>query len=305
MKTAEWGEAIIAAVRGRRVSSTGWTRANCPVCELRKGSPDRKSSMGLNVVSGRWACFRCKGRGKVRRSDLEGHVVIPADLDLEPAERVIVDPPESFQLLAEEPARTAQETKAARKYLRKRGIMSDLWEAADIGVCLEGTYRHRVIVPVYTPEGAWHGYVGRTYLKHERGCSCFACSRKYLNAKGMAAADFFYNHHAIFEETDEPVLVVEGCFDALAYWPNAVATLGEVKDTQFVALADASRPVVFVPDGDDWGSGQWCAWRLMYDGKENVGWIRLPPRVDPDEVPRDEMREAARESIGREEGVRL
>lgn len=50
-------EAVLAAVSGRRTSRTGWVRGNCPFCELRLDSPDRKQCLGLFVEKGTWHCF--------------------------------------------------------------------------------------------------------------------------------------------------------------------------------------------------------------------------------------------------------
>lgn len=312
--SSELSAEVLDAVRGKRISRTGWARTACPLCPSKKGSPDRHTSFGLNFVSGKFYCFRCKARGKVKRRLLEG-VQLPADLDVGGADEPtpLFDPPAGFALLAEEPARTARCTKKARRYLKGRGIGPDLWEAASIGLVIDDLLpderlddeqfrevrmlRDRVVVPVFNPQGDWFGYVARTYLKHERGCECFHCNRKYVNAKGMRAADFFYNHQALARETDDPVIVVEGCFDVLAVGlDDGVGTLGSLKERQMEALLDSDRPVCFVPDGDDWESGEWQAWRVRYEGG-CAGFIRLPPRTDPDEVDLGWLKEQARRSL--------
>jgi DNA primase len=90
--------------------------------------------------------------------------------------------------------------------------------------------------------------------------------------------------------------VVEGVFDALALWPDAVAVLGKPSDQQVDALINAKRPVVIVLDGDAWLEGKWLAARLCLRGKR-AGHIRLPPGVDPDEVDRKELEQQAMEAL--------
>ena len=101
-------------------------------------------------------------------------------------------------------------------------------------------------MPVLTSAGAWRGWVARA-------CDSRA-SRKYLNAPGMSLGGVgaLFNEAALAEVTDEPALVVEGPFDALAYWPQAVAVLGKPTEPQMLTLLRAVRPVVVVLDGDAW-----------------------------------------------------
>ena len=107
-----------------------------------------------------------------------------------------------------------------------------------------------------------------------------------------------FNEAALAEVTDEPALVVEGPFDALAYWPQAVAVLGKPTEPQMLTLLRAVRPVVVVLDGDAWQEAEMLAWRLRFEG-QRAGWVRLPPMVDPDEVDPAWLREEARRAITR------
>jgi len=78
-------------------------------------------------------------------------------------------------------------------------------------------------------------------------------------------------------------MVVEGVFDALALYPNAVAVLGKASEAQMEALQESKRPVVIVLDGDAWQEGWAMAARLKFKG-QRAGSVRLPPKLDPDEV---------------------
>lgn len=277
------GDLILDAVAGRRVSTTGWARANCPLCELRTGRADKKQCLGLRVSTGFWHCFRCGAAGVI---------TVPEDFDaLRPQRKVTDDEaeekielPEGFMALYEEPGWGSWAAEPARAYLRARGVDDDTGHDARIGVCLAGKYRGRVVVPVYDATGReLLGWSARDYT----GTS----DRKYLYPTGMRRAEILYNHRALLRKTNEPVFVVEGVFDAIALWPDAVGCLGKPSDQQLEALIVAARPVVMCLDGDAWRESEAVALQLgLY--RERVGWVRLPPRRDPATVPQAALRAA-------------
>jgi hypothetical protein len=268
-------ELVLQAVAGRRMSASGWVRANCPVCEIRTGKPDKKQCLGVFIPTGKWHCFRC-GSG--------GRVDVPEDWDRpEPSalveqERAAMEPPESFTLLFEEPGWSSRELNRPRRYLRKRGIDDDLGHDARIGYCDEGKFRGRVVVPITAPDSdAWFGWSARAIFD--------GALRKYIYPEGMRRADLLYNHAALLEEgrDDEPVFIVEGVFDALAFWPDGVAVLGKPSPFQLEALIASRRPIVVALDGDAWIEGLSLAMRLRFEGQRS-GNVRLPPGKDPDEM---------------------
>jgi DNA primase len=106
-----------------------------------------------------------------------------------------------------------------------------------------------------------------------------------------------FNHATLLKETDTPAIIVEGVFDAIAFWPDAVAVLGKPTPAQVYALASARRPIAVVLDGDAWEEGEMLALKLRFEG-QRAGSVHLPPRVDPDEVDRDWLRAEARSSLG-------
>lgn len=274
-------ERVLEAVGGRNASSSGWVRANCPFCEEVDGKADRKQSFGLNTETAYFRCFRCATWGFLSTA--------PDDADLAHArqreERKAERPPE-FLPLAEEPACSAICLSAARAYLQKRGVGPRLIREAQIGACLEGRYAGRIVIPVISREGEWLGHVARTWT---------TSSRPYLNAQ-MSAGLHMYNEAALDVETDEPVLAVEGCFDALAVWPHGVGFLGKPSEPQIQALIRTPRPVAVVLDGDAWEEAWALAIRLRFAG-QRAGFVRLPPKKDPDQVDRAWLFDEARKCL--------
>jgi DNA primase len=277
-------EAVQVALRDSRPGGDGWRRANCPLCALRVGKPDRRRSLGFAPSSGFWHCFRCGARGR-----LDGSPVGAA----KPSERADLEMPSSFLPLSDEPARSALAARDSREYLTARGIGPAMWRAARLGVALSGRHYGRVIAPVMDDEGRkWLGWVGRAWVER--------AEQPYLYPRGMPRGELVYNHETLLVETDEPAMVSEGVFDTFPVWPDGVALLGKASEPQVEALLAARRPLAVVLDGDAWKEGWVLAMRLRMMGRR-AGAVRLPPLTDPDEVDagwlRTEMRRCITESV--------
>jgi DNA primase len=197
--------------------------------------------------------------------------------------------PEGFYELASAEGRGALSLAPARKYLLGRGLVDEgVWRQAKVGACVAGRYKDRIVVPVLSPDNVWQGYVTRDWTG-------LAVS-PYLYPPRMDRANLLYNHTALNEQTERPVMVVEGVLDALALWPDAVALLGKPSEPQVLALADCPRPVAIVLDGDAWEEGDALAMRLGLEG-QRAGSVRLPPKKDPDEVDKAWLAEEVRRCL--------
>ena len=297
-------ELVAEAVIGKRASAEGWVRVTCPLCEL-SDTADRKTSMWFSTWTLHYGCHRCGAKGRLREPPEEYDV--EARDDAPKARPVSIDPPEGFYPLAGDRSRALA---AAREYLRTRGLTEEQIAAAGIGACVSGHFAGRVVVPVRDDQKRWQWFVGRAWRKVH--------PKPYLYPKG-ARSGLIYNACALDVETDVPVLVVEGVFDALAHAPHAVAVLGKTteehaggvvyrarhgdgvvyEDEALGLLARARRPVVFVPDGDAWWGSVLPTTMLRVHGLR-AGLVRLAPKKDPDEVPRDEIMAAAVASLAQD-----
>lgn len=269
-----------------RPAPSGWWRAACPFCPMLLGKRDRRGAFAVYAPTGRYHCFRCGTGGKLR------NWVVPDEFTAGVAPRAkltMMDPPEDYTPLWSYPGNAAECLSPARKYLRKRGITDSLWKLAKIGACDRGLFGGRIVVPIVASDGdTWLGYVGRTWVKSD-----FA----YRYPEGMDRRAMLYNHAALLIETEEPAIIVEGVFDAIAVGLTAgVAVLGTPSESQIEALSSARRPVAVVLDGDAHEAGWGLAMRLRFEGAR-AGSVRLPPRLDPDEVPLDWLRAEARSCI--------
>lgn len=295
--TREDRDSLVRSALANASGNGGYLRAPCPVCVYRMGTPDRHRALSINGSSGWWHCFRCSARGRLwgdAADDVARRCVVVAVDPSVPTEAQRL--PEEFLLLAEEPAASALAAEPARRYLAGRGLPPETLREARVGVCLAGgRFGGRVVVPVFAPGGEeLLGYVGRIWTKKPADPEV----EVYRYPRGMPRGEALYNADALAVETDTPALVVEGVFDALApgLWPDGVALLGTHSELQVEALTAARRPVVFVLDGDAHETGWALAMRLRLEGAR-AGYVRLPPKTDPDEVPGSWLREEARRSL--------
>lgn len=104
--------------------------------------------------------------------------------------------------------------KHSRVYLNNRNVSNGDILRYGIGYCEEGMYSNRVIVPSYNSDGELNYFVGRDI--YEGGF-------KYKNppvSKDVIGFDLFINWN-------EPVILCEGVFDAIAIKRNAIPLFGK------------------------------------------------------------------------------
>ena len=104
--------------------------------------------------------------------------------------------------------------KHAIVYLKNRGITLVDIIRYGIGYCEEGLYANRIIVPSYSSDGELNYFVGRDI--YEGGM-------KYKNppvSKDVIGLDLFVNWN-------EPIVLCEGVFDAIAIRRNAIPLFGK------------------------------------------------------------------------------
>ena len=102
----------------------------------------------------------------------------------------------------------------ALSYLYKRGITDSDILKYNIGYCDRGAYVNRIIIPSYDSEGQLNFFVGRDFYNSKM---------KYRNtptSKDIIGFDLFINW-------DEPIILCEGVFDAMAFKINAIPLFGK------------------------------------------------------------------------------
>lgn len=282
MTWAQQNEVAAQALASARfTTSTGFARADCPFCAGQVGRSDRKQCLAINVRTGWWRCWKCRTQGRLGGFDQVGTEDRQCTVGAEP--------PEGYLPLCEEPAASALSADAARSYLRGRGLTDErVWDEAEIGVVLTGRWANRVVVPVVSSAGEWWGWTSRLWSRGARN--------PHRHMPGMVLGGGLYNHRALLEDTEAPLILVEAVFDALPYWPDAVACLGKPRQAQVRSLVESGRPVAVALDGDAWEEGEMLALRLQFEGRRAAA-VRLPPKEDPNSVDPGWLREEVRRCL--------
>ena len=224
----------------------------CPFCG------HHKKKMSVNFAINAWKCWICDTRGKniyrlVRKFgtyqqkqkwlELDGRLDLSEfdkmfmELNDEEIEQVTELPPEFISLCNK---RLPKSSRAPLQYLRDRRVADKdilMWK---IGYCVEGRYSGRIIVPSFNNSGDLNYFIARSYVGHRM---------KYLNPP--VSKNVVFNE--LFVDWDEPVILVEGLFDAIVAGQNAIPILGSTLREQsklFQAIVINDSPVYLALDED-------------------------------------------------------
>jgi DNA primase len=125
--------------------------------------------------------------------------------------------------------------KHALLYLRKRNITANDIRRYNIGLCIDGEYKNRIVIPSYDENASLNYFVSRAFLKDE--------FIKYKNpkvSKNIIPFEFYINWEL-------PIYLVEGVFDAIAVKFNAIPLLGKsLSDSIKKKIIEKKPPCVYV-----------------------------------------------------------
>jgi hypothetical protein len=128
----------------------------------------------------------------------------------------------------------------AQEYLLTRGIDIDDYKfyLSKGGTKLENMWKHRLIIPIYKDDRLvfWQG---RDLTDSKK--------TKYLSSESVSKGSVIYGFDHLFSNTEQPLFVVEGFFDA--FHIEGVAVFGNEMSTHQISLINASpRKKVVIPD---------------------------------------------------------
>lgn len=284
MATADEREMILAACQGGRTNRSGFVRVNCPVCPSRIGKNDKDASLGYRPETGGFRCFKCGVNGRMGGTGY----VLPSVADaahLEEDTPQPVIPLQDFFRIWDDDGWSSYSMSQAVQYMLKRGFSRQDMQRADVHVAVVGKYVGRIIIPHMDGAGRWWGFTSRAYLPEVTQSG----APKVLYPKDMDRTRL-YNEQVLWDSSDYPVMVVEGCLDSLWYLPLACASLGKPTNDHLDLLCSAHRPVVFCLDGDAWEAGRAMSQRMRLRGRR-ADYVRLPAGEDPNSIDPEWLRQ--------------
>lgn len=162
--------------------------------------------------------------------------------------------------------------KSGLLYLRNRGITMNDIKRYNIGMCIDGDHKNRIIVPSYDAAGYLNYFVSRTFLKNE-----YIKYKNPRHAKDIIPFDMYVNWQL-------PIYLVEGIFDAIAVKFNAIPLLGKsLSSTIKQRIIETRPPIVYIAlDSDAIKSSIRIANELMGTGID-TSIIQLNGK-DPSEI---------------------
>ncbi len=186
-----------------------------------------KPKLQINIKTGKWHCWISNEGGhnlfqlfrKLKISNaimdelfqLVGKPKYYRDDSVTPKKQVVNLPKDFLSLAVKHPSPVY---KQAASYLLSRGITGDDILRYNIGYCESGPYTNRVIIPSYNKNGSLNYFVGR---------DIYNSKFKYKNppiSKDVIGFELFINW-------DEPLVLCEGVFDAIAIKRNAIPLFGK------------------------------------------------------------------------------
>ena len=232
---------------------------SCPFCK------HHKKKMSVNFSINSFKCWVCDARGKniyrlVRKfgsyQQRQKYLELQGRLDLTEFEDIFreineeetiqkIDLPLEFISLCNR--HLPLHSKAPMEYLKSRGLNKNEVLKWKIGYCKEGRYAGRIVIPSINNDGDCNYFIARSYVGH---------GRRYLNPP--CGRDIIFN--SLMVDWDEPVVLVEGVFDAIVIGDNAIPILGSTlrEDSRlFQALAIHDTPIFVALDPDAEKKAQW------------------------------------------------
>ena len=253
---------------------------HCPFCNHHK--PKLEINMATNEEGKNpWECWVCQTRGRTIRSllyqlktprDQAAEILkyLPKGVRTEYKGISILELPKEFQSLYSA-STTSVVANLVRKYLYERGLTDNDFIKYGIGYATTGEYGGRVIIPSYSQSNQLNFFVARTYDGNYF---------KYKNPEASKDIVFFEN----FINWNQPIILCEGVFDAMAIRRNAIPILGKSLSTSLYKkiITSPLKDVYVALDTDARDRALEIAEQLLNQGKR-VFLVNLPHK-DPSQM---------------------
>lgn len=253
---------------------------HCPFCNHHK--PKLEVSLVTDEKGeNHFACWVCHTKGRTIKSLLR-QLQIPSEqahniLSLvKKGENVnyyydkILEIPKEFKPLFKASSESVIANKV-KNYLYSRGLNDYDLQTYNIGYCTSGEYSGRIIIPSYDSDNKLNFFVTRAYEE---------VFPKYKNPSVSRDITFFEN----MINWDQPLVIVEGVFDAFAVRRNAIPILGKTLSNHLTKniLSKKVQDVYVALDNDAFKDSLSICEKLLSQGV-NVYLVQMEDK-DPSET---------------------
>jgi DNA primase len=228
---------------------------DCPLCSADKNVDyDGKGNLEINLEQGLshcWSCERTPGTidGLIKKfgnkTQYKTFKVIAPEYDYQINKRKYTKKDKNITEFPKEfiPFSTINKRNYVHlqpyNYILSRGYTDELLKEYNIGFCLEGKYKQRIVIPLYDKKGNIIYFSTRSYT---------GAKQKYLNPD-TDKDDLIFNENRI--DWEKPIYITEGVFDGLPI-PNHFLLLGKsLSEFKWKTIYDnAKSDIVIALDPD-------------------------------------------------------
>tara|TARA_R100000479_G_scaffold165587_1_gene104945 strand:- start:179 stop:976 length:798 start_codon:yes stop_codon:yes gene_type:complete len=228
-----------------------------------------------------WECWVCQTKGRTIRSLLyqlktpreqasEILKYVPKGSFIEYKGLSIIELPKEYQPLYNSSS-TSVVANLVKKYLYERGLTDNDFIKYGIGYCTSGEYGGRVIIPSYSESNSLNFFIARSYDGNYF---------KYKNPEASKDIIFFEN----LINWNQPIILCEGVFDAMAIKRNAIPLLGKSISTSLYKkiITNKVKDIYIALDTDAKDRALEIGEKFLNQGKR-VFLVDLPDK-DPSEM---------------------
>lgn len=197
---------------------------SCPLCH------HYKPKLEIDLISGRWHCWKCDEKGRtpyslLKRLSVDKDILIAVrgkyssrgdytKPQTPSAQIPSLTLPKEFASLSS-PGSGSFFEKSARRYLKQREVTQEDILRYNIGYCASGQHEEKIIIPDYSSDGKLEFFVGRSYNPN---------STYKFSAPSVSKNFIGFEMHISWKF---PIVLCEGPFDAIAIRRNAIPLYGK------------------------------------------------------------------------------
>ena len=270
----------------------------CPKCQ------HHKNKLSVNIEKDKFKCWVCDYHGRSIRRMVRyygTHVQLSEWLGLMdqveltsfeeelfaeevPEVEEVISLPDSFVSLTSPGALSSHS--AAGRFLKSRGLNYEDVIRWKIGLCTEGEFAGRVIIPSFNDDGRCNYFVARAYGYN---------FKKYMNPP--VSRNIIFNE--LYLDWDSDLTIVEGIFDAIVAGPNSIPILGSTlrESTKlFQKIVKNDTPIYMALDPDAEKKALYLINNLLSYGVQ-VFKVDITPYSDVGEMTKEEYKKRKNKAV--------